>query len=228
VQPSPEDLEQRAREQEPGPAADRLAARRMDALLALVNGHTHTDTDTDTDTGSGTGAVVERGNGQLIVHLDATTGTARIEDGPEVPTSTAQRLACDARVQVLLTDRTGNRMYLGRTRRLATPAQITALTVRDGDGCQFPGCTHTRYLHAHHVQHWLHGGRTDIDNLLLICSFHHRVIHDHGYRIRWVAGRWEFRRPDNTPIPAPAALTENAESLIEMHTRARLQIDHTP
>jgi hypothetical protein len=229
VQPSPEDLEQRAREQEPGPAVDRLAARRVDALLALVNGHTHTDTDTDTDTdtGSGSGAVVERGNGQVIVHLDATTGTARREGGPEVPASTAQRLACDARVQVLLTDRKSNRMYLGRARRLATPAQIAALTVRDGSGCRFPGCTHTRYLHAHHVRHWLHGGRTDVDNLLLICSFHHRVVHDHGYRIRWVAGRWEFRRPDNSPIPAPAALTGNAESLIEMHTRARLQIDHT-
>jgi hypothetical protein len=227
VPPSPEDLGQRAREQEPGPAADRVAARRVDALLALVNGHTDTDTGTGSESGSGSGSVVERGNGQVIVHLDATTGAARLEDGPEVPASTAQRLACDARVQVLLTDRTGNRMYLGRARRLASPAQIAALTVRDGDGCQFPGCTHTRYLHAHHVRHWLHGGRTDVDNLTLICSFHHQVIHDQGYRIRWVGGRWEFRRPDNTPIPSPAALTGNAESLIEMHTRARLQIDHT-
>jgi hypothetical protein len=202
----------------------------VDALLALVNGHTDTDTDTESESASGSGSapVVERGNGQVIVHLDATTGTARLEGGPEIPAPTAQRLACDARVQVLLTDRKSNRMYLGRARRLASPAQIAALTVRDGSGCQFPGCTHTRYLHAHHVRHWLHGGRTDVDNLVLICSFHHRVIHDHGYRIRWVAGRWEFHRPDNTPIPAvPAALTGNAESLIEMHPRARLQIDHT-
>ena len=130
-------------------------------------------------------------------------------------------------MQVLLNDRTGNRMYLGRSRRLATPAQIAALTVRDGAGCQFPGCTHTRYLHAHHVRHWLHGGRTDIDNLVLICSFHHTVIHDHNYRIRWASGRWEFLRPDGTTIPAPVPLTGNTETLIEMHTRARLRIDHT-
>jgi HNH endonuclease len=45
--------------------------------------------------------------------------------------------------------------------------------VRDGKRCQFPGCTHTRHLHAHHVRHWLFGGRTDIDNLILVCSFHH-------------------------------------------------------
>jgi hypothetical protein len=54
------------------------------------------------------------------------------------------------------------------------------------------------------------------------------VIHDLGYRIRRLPGRWEFLRPDGTPIPAVAApLTGNAESLIEMHTRARLRIDRT-
>ena len=67
-----------------------------------------------------------------------------------------------------------------------------------------------------------------INNLILICSYHHKVIHDHGYRIRRLAGRWEFRRPDGTPIPTiPAPLTGNAEGLIEMHTRARLRIDRT-
>jgi hypothetical protein len=194
---------------------DRVAARRADALLTLINGR-------DDD------EVVERGQARVVVHLDATTGAARLEGGPEIPDATAERLACDARVQALLNDRVGNRMYLGRARRLATPAQISALTVRDGAGCQFPGCTHTRHLHAHHVAHWLYGGRTDIDNLILICSHHHQVIHDHGYRIRRLDGRWEFRRPDGTPIPATAALlTGNAEGLIEMHTRARLRIDRT-
>jgi hypothetical protein len=214
VPPAPDDLDERALEQEPGPAVDRVAARRADALLTLIN---RPDDE-----------VVERGQARVIVHLDATTGAARLDGGPDIPNSTAERLACDARVQALLNDRTGNRMYLGRARRLATPAQISALTVRDGAGCQFPGCTHTRHLHAHHVAHWLYGGRTDIDNLILICSHHHAAIHDHGYRIRRLAGRWEFLRPDGTPVPAVAVpLTGNADSLIEMHTRARLRIDRT-
>jgi hypothetical protein len=214
----PDDLQERAREQEPGPAVDRVAARRADALLTLVDGGADAEA----------GPLVERGQAQVIVHIDASTGAARLAGGPEVSASTADRLSCDARVQVLLNDRTGNRMYLGRNRRLATPAQIAALTVRDGDGCQFPGCTHIRHLHAHHRQLWLHGGRTDVDNLILICGFHHRLIHDHGYRIRRRPGRWEFLRPDGTPIPAVAAvLTGNAENLIEMHTRARLRIDRT-
>jgi uncharacterized protein DUF222/HNH endonuclease len=215
VPPPPDDLDQRAQEQEPGPAADRVAARRADALLTLVGGPDSDET-------------VQRGPAQVIVHLDAGTGAARLEGGPEVPPSTAQRLSCDARVQVLLNDRQGNRMYLGRNRRLASPAQIAALTVRDGGGCQFPGCTHTRHLHAHHVIAWWLGGRTDIDNLILICSYHHRLVHDHGYRIRRLPGRWEFRRPDGTPIPAVAVpLTGNVEGLIEMHTRAGLRIDRT-
>jgi hypothetical protein len=220
VPPAPEDLEERAREQQPGPAVDRVAARRADALVTLVNAGTHPEGED--------GPVVERSDAQVIVHLDATTGAARLAGGPEIPTSTAERLACDARVQLLLSDRRGNRMYLGRNRRLATPAQIAALTVRDGDGCQFPGCTHTRHLHAHHVRPWLSGGRTDIDNLILICSHHHKLIHDLGYRIHRLLGRWQFLRPDGSPIPTVAApLTGNTESLIEMNTRARLRIDRT-
>jgi hypothetical protein len=164
----PEDVDERALEQQPGPAVDRVAARRADALLALVNGAA--------DSGR---PVVERGNAQVIVHFDAATGAARLQDGPEIPTPTAERLSCDARVQALLNDRKNNRLYLGRNRRLATPAQIAALTVRDGDGCRFPGCTHTRHLHAHHVRHWLYGGRTDVDNLILVCSFHHQLIVRH-------------------------------------------------
>jgi hypothetical protein len=111
---------------------------------------------------------------------------------------------------------------------LASPAQIAALTVRDGVRCQFPGCTHTRHLQAHHLIPWWLGGRTDIDNLIVVCSYHHGVIHDHGYRIRRLPDRWQFHRPDGSLIPtAGPALTGNTESLIEMHTRAGLRIERT-
>jgi hypothetical protein len=187
-----------------------------DPVPVVQRGHADTDA----------GPVVERGQAQVIVHLDATTGTARLQGGPEIPASTAERLACDARVQALLDDRDGNRLHLSRARRLATPSQIAALTARDREKCQFPGCTHSRHLHAHHVRHWLRGGPTDIDNLILVCSFHHRVIHDHGYTIRRLSGRWEFRRPDGTPLPTTEApLTGRAEALIEANTRAELRID---
>jgi hypothetical protein len=216
----PHDWSQRAVEQEPGPADDRVAARRADALVALA---------TATTDEKESAPIVARGNAQVVVHLDVSAGTgigaARIPGGPELSPNTAERLACDARVQLLLSDRRNNRLYLGRSRRLATPAQIAALTVRDEARCQFPGCTHTRYLHAHHVRPWWQGGRTDIDNLVLTCSFHHRLIHDHGYRIRRGPDGWEFRRPDGSPVPASAApLAGNVEGLIEIATREGLRI----
>ncbi|WP_219420324.1 HNH endonuclease signature motif containing protein [Pseudonocardia nigra] len=219
VPAAPEGWRERAVEEEPGPAEDRVAARRANALLALVIGGA------GAPDGGTNAPVVARGRAQVVVHLDVTTGTARINDGPELPPTTAERLACDARVQLLLDDRENNRLYLGRSRRLATPAQIAALVARDGARCQFPGCTHTRHLHAHHVRPWWRGGPTDIDNLILICGFHHRVIHDHHYRIRRLRGRWEILRPDGTPVAATGApLTGNVERLIESAIQGGLAI----
>ncbi len=214
VSPSPEGWRERAEEEYPGPAIDRVAARRADALVALATA----------DPG---GPGVRRGNAHVVVRVDASSGIAAVSGGgPELPSATAERLACDARVQVLLEDTSRNRLYLGRSHRLASPAQIAALAVRDAGRCRFAGCTHTRHLHAHHVRSWLHGGRTDVDNLVLLCSFHHALLHDRGYRIRRTTdGGWQSLRPDGTPVAATGdPLVGNVESLIEMHARASLRI----
>lgn len=180
--------------------ADPIGARRAGALHALAVA----------------GAAGQRT--RVVLHVDEATATARIEDGPAVPDASAERIACDAEVQLLLSDR-GSRLYLGRSHRLASPAQIAALTMRDGRCCQFPGCTHTRHLHAHHVRHWLRGGRTDIDNLILLCSFHHSQVHDRGYRV--VArrgGGFDFLRPDRVRIPPTGEpLRGDPDELIRMH-----------
>lgn len=214
VPPAPPDRQQAAPGQPPGAVADRVGARRADALLELVAGH---DRATDGPT--------DRGGTRVVVRVDVPEGPAEIQGGPQVPAAVVERLGCDAEVQVLLQDERTNRLYLGRSRRLGSPAQIAALTVRDGGRCRFPGCPHNRYLHAHHVVHWLHGGRTDLDNPLLICSFHHAPVHDHGYRIRSTGDGRAFDRPDGTPVPAgPVPLPGNVESLIEINTRAELAI----
>lgn len=213
--PAPEDWQARATEQEPGAVVDRVGARRADALVHLV-----------TEGGVLQDAERHRPPTTVILHLEAGPDSrAELLAGPEVPRTTAERLACDADVQALLEDKGSNRLYLGRRQRLATPAQIAALTVRDGRRCQFPGCSNTRYLNAHHVRHWIHGGRTDVDNLLMICTFHHALIHDHGYQIRRTQDRWDFLRGDGQPVRIPPMpLTGRAESLIETSTRAGLRI----
>jgi hypothetical protein len=70
---------------------------------------------------------------------------------------------------------------LGRTRRLPSAALRDLIGVLDGERCRFPGCTRRRKLHAHHVRYWRDGGRTDLGNLLLLCSHHHTLVHQHGF-----------------------------------------------
>lgn len=189
-------------EHEPGTATDRLAARRADALLDLL--------------------AADVGQHQVVVHLDLGDGTATLgEQQLPLAAATAERLACNPRVRTLIRKQ-GNPLYLGRSHRRATNAQLTALLLRDRH-CQFPGCDHRQFLHAHHVVHWLHGGATDLDNLVLLCAFHHRLVHDQGYRGVLDGGRFRLWRPDGTTVTAQAPPRHNAfattftDRLVETH-----------
>ncbi len=85
---------------------------------------------------------------------------------------------------------------LGRTTRFANRAQRRALAVRDG-GCGFPGCDRPhRYCDAHHIIWWEHDGPTDLDNLVLLCRFHHVVVHSGLYRIDTIDHRPVFSVAD--------------------------------
>ncbi len=76
-----------------------------------------------------------------------------------------------------------------------------ALWARDGS-CSFPGCTHRRFVDAHHIRHWADGGETSLANTMLLCGGHHRLVHEGGYHIRTDhQGRWYFMRPDGRAIP---------------------------
>ena len=77
--------------------------------------------------------------------------------------------------------------------RRVQPALRRALEARDR-GCRFPGCSHERWLDAHHVVHWADGGETSLSNTLLLCSRHHRLLHEGGFAIRADAnGEWQFQ-----------------------------------
>jgi hypothetical protein len=90
-------------------------------------------------------------------------------------------LVCDPAVTAMVVDALGVPLDLGRTVRLANPAQRRALAVRDG-GCVFPGCdAPASWCDAHHVEPFEHGGGTDIATLALLCRRHHGVTHRHGW-----------------------------------------------
>ncbi len=98
----------------------------------------------------------------------------RLQSGPHVTPGLVRRLAEEGTLQ-LMWHRTGIPLKLGHETRLATREQKRALRFRDG-GCSVPGCTAEKHLHAHHIEWWPLGA-TDIDNMVLLCRFHHRLLH---------------------------------------------------
>ena len=161
---------------------------------------------------------------QVVVHVDAgalaeeadvPAGTSAQADasaaahsqtvldeagGIHVSAETARRLACDAAMVEMQHGPVGEILDVGRRTRTISPALRRALAARDRQ-CRFPGCQNRR-CDAHHVQHWVDGGATRLDNLVLLCRRHHRLVHEEGFRIkRDAAGEVEFLRPDGRPFP---------------------------
>jgi hypothetical protein len=164
---------------------------------------------------------------QVVVHVDSAAlagddpaGCCELEDGPALPPETGRRLACDASL-VTIMERNGRPLDVGRKRRSIPPSLRRALNSRD-HGCRFPSCTQRRFVDAHHIQHWAHGGETKLSNLLLLCRHHHRLIHEGGFSVEHKPGRGTiFRRPDGRRIPAVARPRRGDGD--ELHRRARQQ-----
>jgi uncharacterized protein DUF222 len=93
-------------------------------------------------------------------------------------------------------------LEVGRATRVVAPAQRTALTVRDG-GCRFPGCYRpVAWCDAHHLRHWVHGGPTDLGNLVLVCRGHHHAVHEGGWRLHRHPGGTFTATPPHRRQPA--------------------------
>ena len=145
----------------------------------------------------------------VLVHYNADTGAAHLNDGPNLAEQTGRRLLCDAAV-LCVAQSGADVLNIGRSSRTPTAKQRAALLVRDG-GCVFPGCHQRQYVDANHIIHWLDGGETNLANLVLLCRRHHRAMHEGGYFIEIVRGIAVVRRPDGAVIegaPAPPLAVE--------------------
>jgi hypothetical protein len=200
-----------------------VAARRADALARMaddylagsegkVNGgerctmHIHTDLDTLRAEGEG--------------------ATAELEGGGDVSAETSRRLACDCGVVPWVEDGSGTTLDVGRRTRSIPPSIRRALERRDG-GCRFPGCTARHHVDAHHIRHWADGGETRLDNLLLLCRHHHRLVHEGGYGLeKDAAGKPVFISPTGGRIPdcPETRFRGNVFALTAAHHRAGLDI----
>ncbi len=137
---------------------------------------------------------------QVVVHVDesALRGGAGRSD---LPIDTVKRLCCDGSVISVVEDARGTPLDVGRKQRTVSTSLKRALWSRDR-GCSFPGCHKTRYVDAHHIHHWADGGDTSLANLTLLCTHHHTLLHEGGFRIhRDSGGGIYFRTPDGRVIP---------------------------
>jgi hypothetical protein len=158
-----------------GPLAAETARRlACDATLTrvLVARHPHPDSVGDGD------------NPNLHHDLDLHHPAQADDRGGDPPEGLAARLhTALALLPPALGGPATQPLEVGRATRVVSPAQRTALTVRDG-GCRFPGCDRPPgWCEAHHLRHWLHGGATDLDNLVLLCWTQHRAVHEGGQRL---------------------------------------------
>lgn len=175
----------------------RVGARRADALVALCSATLANDADQDRAT--------------VVVHadLDAVLDgdlNAVIDGGPVIGSTTLHRLLCNARVQGIVERPDGSVDRVGTLLREPPPWMLRQLRHRDV-ACRFPGCGSRRFTQAHHLRWWSEGGRTELDNLILICSFHHKLVHELGWQVeRDGTGEVTWIRPSGVRYRAgPAA-----------------------
>ena len=147
--------------------------RRADALLALCSARIAKDPDPDRAT--------------VIVHaqlegLRANSWGAETQDGAVLHPESVRRLLCNARIQTVIEDENANVIAIGPLHREPPVWMQRQVRYRDKE-CRFPGCGAKAYTEAHHVKFWSHGGRTKLENLLLICSFHHMLVHELRWRV---------------------------------------------
>ncbi|HEX8080720.1 MAG TPA: DUF222 domain-containing protein [Jatrophihabitans sp.] len=131
---------------------------------------------------------------QVIITLTADQlasrqGLAQTSFGQQLGVSQALALADEAAINLLLTDSTGAVLAHRRTKRIATRGQTLALIARDG-GCTFPGCDKPpEWCQRHHITAWADGGPTDLDNLTLLCGYHHREFDRAGWTCQLTDGQ---------------------------------------
>jgi hypothetical protein len=171
-------------------------ARNADALLAVA-----------------TTALSEKASSadvyQVVLHVDAGSLTTtregkaaqncQFDNGEPVSREAIRRLTCDAAIVPLL-QQNGRTIDVGRKTRTISAALRRALQSRD-HGCAFPGCSQRHHVDAHHIEHWADGGETNLDNCILLCRFHHMLLHRGRFAVRRAHRGFNWFRADGSPIP---------------------------
>ena len=172
--------------------------------------------------------IAEHGTASHVERLvQGYRSVKRAEEHKNVSAETSRRLACDSGVVQWLEAADGTTLDVGRRTRSIPPALRRALERRD-QGCRFPGCTSKRFVDAHHIRHWADGGETRLDNLVLLCRHHHRLVHEGGYAVRMDSGSepiFTDQAGEIIPTGPDTRFRGNVFALTTRNRRAGLRID---
>lgn len=130
-------------------------------------------------------------------------GACRLDGGPNLSPETARRLGCDAATYTIAVGPDGTPRLVGKATKTVSRRLRRELGIRDDHSCQFPGCDLQGRLHAHHIIHREDRGPNVLDNLVTLCAFHHRLVHEGGYRIELALGQVLVHRPGRTDLTHP-------------------------
>ena len=200
-------------------------ARRADALERIADSYLAGD---EADRSGGDRYLVHVHTDVDTLRADGTGAEAELDECCNVSAETSRRIACDAAVVHWLETAEGEPLNVGRKTRTVPPALRRALQRRDR-GCRFPGCTCTRFVDAHHVRHWADGGETRMDNLVLLCRRHHRLVHEGGFGVTMDRpGRPVFTRPDGEVVPQASQSRSRGNVAKLVRTNRRQGLNITP
>lgn len=195
--------------------AEPAEARNADALLVLA------------ETTLAHGPTAQDGGDRYVVsvHVTDTVLTAEgdgpppeLGDGTPIAAETARRIACDCSRVCVHEGEGGEILSVGRRTRQVPAAIRRALRARDRK-CAFPGCMNSRFVDAHHIQHWADGGETKLANLVLLCRRHHGVVHEGGWRVEHCGAEIRFVHPHRGALSVPTVLGDQHLRAVEDLTR---------
>jgi hypothetical protein len=167
--------------------------RQADAFVTMLKEYLQ---DSDSDE-----AKKSSDNYLVNIHVDQSALAGGVGRS-SVPIETVKRLCCDGKAVVMTETKDGEPLSIGRKSRVVPKGIERAVRSRDKNTCRFPGCCNKRFVDIHHIEHWANGGETAVEQLMLLCSKHHTLVHEGGFRIeKDFQDRWTFFRPDGIAVP---------------------------
>jgi hypothetical protein len=158
---------------------------------------------------------------EVLVHLggidEASHDHAHFDDGPGLDDETLAQVLCSAVMRSVGHGRLGKTVRWSSTAKAPSRTQLRQLIIRDRC-CTVPGCGRTRFLHAHHVTYRSRGGKTTLDNLVLLCGEHHRALHDGYFFIEALDDqRFSFHHPSGIEMIHAPTMSGDADELRRRH-----------